>query len=1518
MLVSRSAGGPFVDLRTVWEHVSASSVETVVPEARCTYHLSADRPVYRPGETIYYRTVAVDAFTKRPCASRGRSAARPPFGVDLKDATGTTVAGSWESSGSISLDAGLAGGKYTLSAQGGQAVRDVEVRAFTAPPLLLDVDFEGRTFDPSGDTVRASVSCRDRQQEGCSMAALEAVVRDGDREVASGRFRLDGRGEGAVELPFDGLGAADAAVLHINLRHGGHAAGATRTLPLLRQDLRVSVFPEGGDLVAGLPTRVYVEVSDGAGNPINAQGQICEDGGACVASVAASHVGRGKSSRFAPKAGARYHLSIAGTAQEVPLPRVKNAGATLLVEDAALLSTAPLSALVSGSSAGAYDVLVSLREQFVALRRVSLPAGGSAQVVFPADALDGAEANAAAKDLQRSSASPAAAIGGSGVYRVTVFRDGAPLAERLVFRRPAPLFFAFEVLNNGGSAVFEHGDEVQLKVSVLEESGSAGQLVPSEKAVLFVGATDVRSLEMQRDELKQPLLPTQALLEQEVWDLRDARGMLLSLETQALSPEDPSGAPAPMGADGERVDLLLGTQGWRRFAHRNTTLFLEDDARGRPENDPRPDLTDAAALRERKERLFALHAFAGEPVLMMAMRGGPEVRAGVEKREYIAAEALPMVLEAMDDAAMAEGGGLAVPVMAAAAGADEGALDAAQAAFAAVAEPFGAAEEPFDAAEEPFEPFGAVEEPFDGAEEPPPVGLAPKRKKRARRGLPRYSRVFAHDVRTFSRKELREGIVRSDFDPTLLWLMDLTLDGAAGDSRGDARASSGAPGEATLRFGLSDSLSSFVVSAEALGASGAMGAAQFTIGVKMPLAVSASAPRAAVVGDEMLLPVVVEGLSPAKDRRFHLRRAESPTPVRLSCEASGGVALLDAALRDRVLQHRESTRLYVPLRIDGAGELRVSAATEGERAQKDAVALRVSAAQSGFPMSVSCSGFLSGGESASCDVALPENVVGAVSLAAAAFPNPVGGLLRSAEALVREPHGCFEQTSSTTYPMLLAAKALRRRALGGDGGASALYEDAVLRLERGYARLRTFESKGGGYEWFGGDPGHEALSAMGLLQFAEYSAVLPPTADAADNVERLRGWLLGRLKGDGSGAFERNAAAMDSYGSAPQDVTDAYIMYSVCRAGRALPHPLPSRAVDEAGRLAQRLLREGGAASDAYLLGLLIGISQHCGVAADGALEALLRLQQEDGSFAGARATITSSGPRDRGIEATALALLAATKALRDGGGAEREELLSAALKALRFLGAQGANGRYGATQATVLTLEAVLAFQEYEAAESADGALHVSMSREGGGAALEASASYARDAVRVDVDVGAMEEALQAGAGEAFALELRREPGAKGRLPYSVDVNFRVRQPPSAAGAPLVLSTDIASERVGEMEATAITIRVENAAAEGVAMAMAVVGVPSGLAVRAERLEELLRAGALDLYEIVGADLRLYWRGIAPSEVKSVRVDAMAEVPGTFTGAASRAYPYYDESAAFWVPGMRVEIDTAAAAAAR
>ena len=55
-------------------------------------------------------------------------------------------------------------------------------------------------------------------------------------------------------------------------------------------------------------------------------------------------------------------------------------------------------------------------------------------------------------------------------------------------------------------------------------------------------------------------------------------------------------------------------------------------------------------------------------------------------------------------------------------------------------------------------------------------------------------------------------------------------------------------------------------------------------------------------------------------------------------------------------------------------------------------------------------------------------------------------------------------------------------------------EDYILKakekLEKGYKRLVTFETASGGFEWFGEEPGHESLTAYGLMQFHEMNDVL--------------------------------------------------------------------------------------------------------------------------------------------------------------------------------------------------------------------------------------------------------------------------------------------------------------------------------------------------------------------------------------------------------------------------------------------
>ncbi len=46
--------------------------------------------------------------------------------------------------------------------------------------------------------------------------------------------------------------------------------------------------------------------------------------------------------------------------------------------------------------------------------------------------------------------------------------------------------------------------------------------------------------------------------------------------------------------------------------------------------------------------------------------------------------------------------------------------------------------------------------------------------------------------------------------------------------------------------------------------------------------------------------------------------------------------------------------------------------------------------------------------------------------------------------------------------------------------AIPLIQKAEAALERGYTKLLSFESKNHGFEWFGSEPAHEALTAMGV------------------------------------------------------------------------------------------------------------------------------------------------------------------------------------------------------------------------------------------------------------------------------------------------------------------------------------------------------------------------------------------------------------------------------------------------------
>src|SRR4029077_16795704 len=75
--------------------------------------------------------------------------------------------------------------------------------------------------------------------------------------------------------------------------------------------------------------------------------------------------------------------------------------------------------------------------------------------------------------------------------------------------------------------------------------------------------------------------------------------------------------------------------------------------------------------------------------------------------------------------------------------------------------------------------------------------------------------------------------------------------------------------------------------------------------------------------------------------------------------------------------------------------------------------------------------------------------------------------------------------------------------------------------------------------------GHEALTAYGLIQFADMRDVYGAVDSAM--VARTGAWLKSRR--DGNGGYLRDAKALDSFGRASPEVTDAYITWALVTAG---------------------------------------------------------------------------------------------------------------------------------------------------------------------------------------------------------------------------------------------------------------------------------------------------------------------------------------------------------------------------------
>jgi hypothetical protein len=292
-------------------------------------------------------------------------------------------------------------------------------------------------------------------------------------------------------------------------------------------------------------------------------------------------------------------------------------------------------------------------------------------------------------------------------------------------------------------------------------------------------------------------------------------------------------------------------------------------------------------------------------------------------------------------------------------------------------------------------------------------------------------------------------------------------------------------------------------------------------------------------------------------------------------------------------------------------------------------------------------------------------------------------------------------------------------------------------------------------------------------------------------------------------------------------------------------------------------------------------------------LNELMKKQEADGSFMGANHSITRSTDKALRVETTSLAIMAMLQS---------DEIKAESLnKAVDYLTkARSGYGDFGNTQSTIMALKALTQFANYAKQTNEDGVLEMYV--EGKKVAEQAYKAGERDAIVIN----GIEKYLTAGKNK---LELKYR-NAKNPLPYSIAVSWNSDLPQSAKECMVDLKVDLNDTKVKTGETVRLKVKLENKTNQGLPSTMAIIGIPGGCTAQPWQLKEMQEKKLIDYYEISGNQMNIYYRQMAPNEIKLLNFDLKAEVSGKFLSPASSAYLYYTNEFKEWQPSQMLEIN--------
>ncbi|BAV06224.1 TonB-dependent outer membrane receptor, SusC/RagA subfamily, signature region [Filimonas lacunae] len=1463
-------------------------------------YIQTDHVMYAPGSEMYFKLYLVQASTQLP------STVSEIVFVDIISPSGAVIktlrlpSSQGNATGSYYFPENTAGGIYTIRAytrwmknekESTWFTKEITLQKVISPRVLMKLDFPRKGYGP-GDTVTASYAIRNLNDEPITHFPVKYTLSENGEVVKTGNFTTDNAGKAFIQCTLSDTLHTTDALLNITVVYDSYTESVSRNIPVSLNKVDLQLLPEGGTFIAGLPARIAFIAINEYGKPVDVKGVVKDSKGNICAQLESYHNGMGAFD-FTASTGEKYYAELAtpsGIHQHYPLPHAQEQGTMMHL----VTGDSTIHIRLTASQAGQVILSAGSRNKISFTRTCSLQPGEQ-WIEIPISLFQPGINRFTLHTLQGQPFAERIAFLHPGkqlhVYITTDKKEYSPREKVTLYvttldetNTPVPSDCSLSVIDD---KLWSLADDKQDHI--------VSWLMMSSE---LRGKIEEPQFYFKRDEPKSVTALDFVMLTHgyRYFDYSDS---VIKRQATAWFPDpsyiiagtitDTAGKPLAgtvylvcknsytNSADNKIIEQQTGNDGLFFFSNPpqaiDNYMLIAKSNRKKQLIKIKTEQFDAANIATYSQYLthkfgrrlpvannnYGLNTIPPPAIEAPATTASSDIMHQPSRLEDVQVIAYGTVAKRLQSSSVTTirsesvvinnpllalqgrvpglsitnanglpGGGTKVTIQG-------------QSSLAGYNEPLWVIDDvPVEKLDPNLNPAAinnitvikdAALASIYGSRAANGViivttklGYRNRRSFRLNRGqyyfttTPFFSNGHFDEARQFYMPyyATTATTIKNDFRETLYWNPIVQTDSC---------------GEAVVTFFNSDATTTFRAIAEGMGSNGSPGHTEATYSSQPTISIDAKIPPYFSTGDTAYIPLNVK--NNREDTFLATIQVAITQPLQTGWFDKRLYILPDS-----------STQVFIPLTATSATKGKINITINNYR-DTSTLQLPVTALDKGYPVTT----ILSGNRSVTQTIPVMAPAPGTLHASLSYFTNLEGQLLEGLESMLAEPHGCFEQTSSATYPNLYILKYLKATGKAN----TSLQARAEKYLQEGYDRLISYETREKGFEWFGHTPASETLTAYGLMEFTDMQEFIKVDANM---LARTKAFLLGRRNGKGGFTIKHN-----QFSSVPADVSSLYIVYALTQAGIG----------NEIQPEYQAALATALQSNDTYQTAMmaLAAISLKDTASYNQLLKTL------PATWVKPHSSFVYSRGNSLKVEAASLYALALARAPKPDLAIMAQQM-NIILAGKNYFG-------YGSTQATVLALKAIMTYTQTLNKAIDTGAVIFTLNNH-------------------TIQPGNNIDSLIKTGNNQFTVQYNHEKDA---LPYNVKLSYYSLQPPNSPDAEIQLKTQLHPTKAHVGETVRLDISVANTKDIFQPMTLAKIGIPAGLTVQPWQLKQLIEQKQVAYYEIFDNYLVLYWMGLANRETLKVSLDLKAEIPGKYTGRASNTYLYYTPELQYWNAGL-------------